>query len=324
MLEVSNTQKLTYYIKCFIKLKRDNKNGGAPHKPVLLLSLIRLFESGVFSNQHIYIIPELVASFKTVWALLVETNHNPLFSLPFYHMSSEPFWKLIPNQGCEKWVQAKSSLRSLINLTTAINCAVIDDDLLELFIRHESREILKETILNTYFPKTKNNYSRLPIDDFSSSDEEFRSSEEYKEKIRLLKNELDTNSFQEEIFVRTGLFKREVLKIYNHTCAISGLMISSLTHASMIDACHIVPFAESSDNSLTNGIALCPNLHRAFDRGLISITDEYKVIVKTEIKESQSVYSLSQFQGIKIILPLDGNFYPAAENLLHHRKRFGF
>lgn len=36
--------ELTYYIHCFQKLKRDHKNGGAPHKPILLLSVIDLFE----------------------------------------------------------------------------------------------------------------------------------------------------------------------------------------------------------------------------------------------------------------------------------------
>jgi len=28
-----------------------------------------------------------------------------------------------------------------------------------------------------------------------------------------------------------------------------------------------------------NGLALCPNLHRAFDRGLIAISDDYRVVV---------------------------------------------
>ena len=31
---------LSYYVHCFTSLKRDNKNGGAPHKPILLLSVI--------------------------------------------------------------------------------------------------------------------------------------------------------------------------------------------------------------------------------------------------------------------------------------------
>jgi putative restriction endonuclease len=52
-------EKLPYYIHCFTHLKRDFKNGGAPHKPILLLSIIDLFEKGILSdNQHLcYPIP---------------------------------------------------------------------------------------------------------------------------------------------------------------------------------------------------------------------------------------------------------------------------
>ena len=111
------TEKLPYYIHCFTHLKRDAKNGGAPHKPILLLSIIRLFEEGIFTNNQVHILPELVASFKTNWSKLVVTYHHPIFAMPFYHMSSEPFWKLIANVGCEKWIVSKSSMRSLQNLT---------------------------------------------------------------------------------------------------------------------------------------------------------------------------------------------------------------
>jgi putative restriction endonuclease len=57
-------KNLSYYNHCFTHLKRDMKNGGAPHKPILLLSVIRLFEKGMFTNNQIYVLPELVASFK--------------------------------------------------------------------------------------------------------------------------------------------------------------------------------------------------------------------------------------------------------------------
>jgi len=181
------TKNLSYYIHCFTHLKRDMKNGGAPHKPILLLSVIGLLEKGIYTNSQIFILPELVASFKSNWSKLVETNHFPIFAMPFYHLSSESFWKLIPNVGCEKWVESKNS---------------------------------------------------------------------------------------------------------------------------MVDACHIVPFSESYDDTLTNGIALCPNLHRAFDRGLISISDDYTVLInKNFVEDKNSAFSLSQFGNQKIILPYSEELY---------------
>ena len=117
---------LPYYIHRFTHLKRDMKNGGAPHKPILLLSIISLFEKDIYTDNQIFILPELVASFKANWSKLVETNHFPIFAMPFYHLSSELFWKLIPNVGCEKWVESKNSMRSLGNLTTAIKYALLN------------------------------------------------------------------------------------------------------------------------------------------------------------------------------------------------------
>ena len=109
---------LKYYCSLFEKLRRDFKNGGAPHKPILLISLIQSIQQNIYQTNQITILPELVGLFKSNWATLVKTNHTCLFTLPFYHMSTEPFWNLVPNSGCEIWVKSKSSMRSFANLTT--------------------------------------------------------------------------------------------------------------------------------------------------------------------------------------------------------------
>lgn len=101
-------------------------------------------------------------------------------------------------------------------------------------------------------------------------------------------------------------------------------MIDALTAVSMIDACHIVPFSEGYNDTLTNGIALCPNIHRAFDRGLISVSDHYTVLLSKNFIENPSAYNLSQFEGNNIRLPSDNMHHPTLENLSHHRRRFGF
>lgn len=301
------------------------KNGGAPHKPILLLSVIRLFEQGIYTDNQIYVLPELVASFKSNWAKLVFSNHFPIFALPFYHLSSEPFWKLIANAGCEKWIESKSSMRSFSNLATAVNYALIDKELSDLLLAPENRDIVRITLLDKYFPETKSNFGTFGNDGFPSETILHDNSEQYKQKIIELKNQIDENAFQEEIFIRGGLFKREIPKIYNHTCAVSGLRISAIANISLIDACHIIPFSEGYDDTLTNGIALCPNLHRAFDRGLISISDDYTILIsKNFIENQKSVFNISQFAGKPIFLPYSEELYPDLENITVHRKKFNF
>jgi putative restriction endonuclease len=318
---------LKYYIHCFKNLRRDRKNGGAPHKPVLLLSVIDLFEKGIITSTRIYITPELVGSFKSHWSELVATNHQMIFALPFYHLGSEPFWNLVANTGCERWVESKSSMRSILNLTTAVSNALIDKDLFEFFLENESRNILKMTLLEEYFAETKEKFGKggnYFLDDLAYEILE-ELPDEYRQKIITLKEKLNEDAYEEEVFVRSGIFKREVPKLYDNACAISGLRIDTTLDISMVDACHIIPFAESYNDTITNGIALCPNLHRAFDRGLISLSENYRVLVSTRIKESHSSpYNLGQFNGLTIRLPRNPKYLPAQDNLAWHRKKFGF
>jgi putative restriction endonuclease len=314
---------ITYYLYKFERLRRDRKNGGAPHKPILLLSIIDLFEQGLFQNQEIEIIPELVARFRTNWSGLVQSNHHPIFAMPFYHMNSEPFWILMPNAGCEKWINSKSSMRSLRNLKIAVNYARLDNELALLLLKKESRNILRQALLNKYFPNSKN-YPSSDLNNTSDSMVVYEDSEVYKRKLLEIKSNLDNESFEEEVFVRSGIFKREILKVYDNTCAISGHSVDTVLQATMVDACHIVPFSKGYDDTIVNGISLTPSIHRAFDRGLISISDDYKVLMSNKFIENNSPYRLSQFEGKTIHLPTDKTNYPSAQNLKNHRTRFNF
>lgn len=321
------SKDVTYYCSLFRNLRRDYKNGGAPHKPILLISLIQAFQQKCYSNSDVKITPELVGLFKSNWNKLVATNHHCLFTLPFYHMNTEPFWKLIPNLGCEIWVKSKSSMRSFANLNTAVKYAVIDEELKELFLKKEESNILLQFLLDEYFPDSKSNFgsgnNNYIIDIENQIIKE--SQEAYKKRILQIRKELDNDEFQEEVFVRSNIFKKEVPKIYNYTCCISGLRIDAISNASMIDACHIIPFSESYNDTITNGIALCPNLHRAFDRGLISIDNNYKVLISRNFSEiNNSNYSIIQFEGIKIKLPNNRSNFPSFDSLNYHRKKYGF
>lgn len=58
---------IDYYIHSFNHLRRAPNNGGAPHKPVLLLSIIDAIEKGYIINERIYITVELITLFKSNW-----------------------------------------------------------------------------------------------------------------------------------------------------------------------------------------------------------------------------------------------------------------
>lgn len=312
---------LLKYLKAFKKLRIDRAHGVAPHKPILLISVLQTFQNGLNNNQIIYITPELVAFFKLNWNSLVTSNHDCRFALPFYHLTSDKFWKLIPNPGFENILQLSASMRSFANLNAAVNCAIIDEELFELMKDKKSNEILTQFLLDEYFPNSESNFNNSSdgqqnlFDDIENKILK-EPSEEYQQEIKYLLEQKN----EEEIFLRGSLFKREIPKIYNNTCCISGMKIDATINVSMIDACHIVPFSVSYDDTIKNGIALCPNLHRAFDRGLIAVDESYRVVVSKSFKEHETNYSIRAFEGNEIKLPYMKNYYPKIENFQWHLK----
>lgn len=301
--------------------------------PILVLSIIQGFERKFFSDERIYLSPELIDLFTSNWALLVKTgNYHPLIAQPFYHLKSDGrlplWWRLVPNPGCELWLENAGSMRSLRNLTSAIDHVEIDVELAVILTDAYSRQVLRHAVLQKYFP----NQADIDLDAAGNHFDEVtrqivnEDPETYITTIKKLKKEMSGSDiqrelFQQEIMIRGGAFKKEVPKLYGYRCCISGLKIDAMFNVSMIDACHIVPFAKSYNDTITNGIALCPNLHRAFDRGMIAIDGNYKVIVSERFTENpNSVYSIKQLAGRPILLPTEPRYRPLVENFEWHRK----
>jgi putative restriction endonuclease len=314
-------EALNKYIHHFKKLRRDRSRGGAPHKPILLLSILQSFVEGEIYSSQIAITPELIIRFKDNWSKYVVTEHNCNFSLPFFHMKSEPFWRLVPLYGMEIAVTKSSSIKSFKNLKESLAYAEIDKELSGIMNDNVSNFLMRQEILDFYFPD-RIVKAEKQISLFDSLASEISQTEKgaYQVKMEELKLSLSKEDFEEEVYVRGGVFKREIPKLYNFQCAISGMKITTSTSAQMVDACHIVPFAVSKDDTITNGFALSPNLHRAFDRGLITINENFLVRVSPCLKDAGSPYSIKQFEGMELRLPTDPAFYPSQENFDWHRK----
>jgi len=72
---------------------------------------------------------------------------------------------------------------------------------------------------------------------------------------------------------REARFRDDVLAAYQHRCALSGLAVgASPTRAyGLLDAAHIRPVGSSGADTISNGLALTPTLHRMFDKGLFTL-----------------------------------------------------
>ncbi|WP_110514113.1 HNH endonuclease [Herpetosiphon llansteffanensis] len=119
--------------------------------------------------------------------------------------------------------------------------------------------------------------------------------------------------------VNQHFFRKMVLAAYDQRCCITGLTISSLLNAS-----HIVPWAHAAEQRVNPHNGLCLNtLHdRAFDRGLITITPDYRIqVAATLIKSSANSATndlLLAYDQRQIELP--ARFQPDPAFLRYHNQ----
>ena len=148
---------LAYYERCFESLSVNKKGGQlAPHKPLLLLAVIDLVECGIIKSPEIELGEPLITAFK-----LNETRYThgivhfkPNVGMPFYHMSGEPFWRLVPiSPGKTPNTYAISTLRNFYK------CAVIDHELFELMKVPATAQQLRKVLIDTYLA----NRTDMPI-----------------------------------------------------------------------------------------------------------------------------------------------------------------
>lgn len=314
-----HSQRLQKYITAFTRLKRGGTVYGlAPHKPVLLISLIELLAKGLLTENKIYVNADLVGTFKENWQLLVPTLHQPDFTQPFYYLLNEkaigtPYWFLQPNPGC----QINAHIKSVNTLQTVCAYGYFAIELFLLLNDAQERSILLQTLLDTYFPQQKASFLQAK----NSGEGYLHEQENYILNEPEVKYKHISTQTEEDVFVRNGLFKKLVPKVYQNQCSFTGMKLSSTFNYNFIDACHIVPFSLTHNDKVSNGIALCPNLHRAFDRGLVSIDTDYRILVSNHLNEDEKhPYGLKQLAGKKMRLPIQQIHHPETEAVNWHRQ----
>ena len=111
-------------------------------------------------------------------------------------------------------------------------------------------------------------------------------------------------------------FRDFVLLAYGYKCAITQKAIV-WKHLNNLEAAHIQPKAQSGTFLPCNGIALCRDMHWAFDKGFITLTDDYIIQVHPEVQDT----ILSEYNGKQIMIPLVEYFRPEKKFLKHHREK---
>ena len=117
---------------------------------------------------------------------------------------------------------------------------------------------------------------------------------------------------------RDRVFSTGIKLAYDNTCAISGLRIINGGRRAEAQAAHIRPVHANGPDSLRNGVALSATFHWMFDRGLVSIDDDFSLLFK-RIAVPGNVLSLVNRDG-RLRVPEQKIYRPHRRFLEYHRE----
>ncbi len=121
--------------------------------------------------------------------------------------------------------------------------------------------------------------------------------------------------------VNQSLFRKMVLTNFNNKCCITGI-----NQAELLVASHILPWSIDKGNRLNpkNGLALNALHDKAFDCGLITINEDFRIKISSLFFNNPEVTSIKQnfieYEGKSLFEPK--KFFPDIEFLKRHNERF--
>ncbi len=308
-----NDTLLSKYIGVFGNLHRNQnkKWGAAPHKPILLLAVLDEIERGGIPTNLIELTPELVASFRDYWRVLVaEETWLERIATPFRFLIQDGFWELVKN-GAAVPTQTLGNTPTIRQLTTEIDGAALTSDLWELLQDRTAVEAMRTFLLKHYFGVgAADSRPALHPNPIDYEAEKLKAQAQSKFRTKQVSEDRDETGY----YVRHALFPKVVKSLYNDSCAVCGLNVITETGSGLIDAAHIMPFGIFHNDDPRNGIALCKNHHWGFDAGWFTAIENYKILISPQLQNSHTYLSA----GASLHLPLQKQYAPAIEALVWH------
>jgi len=299
-----------HWLERLYDLRRDKRGSHErPHKPVLLLSVLDLLDEGAIAENRIPLSKELVRSFRRYFDVVREQNDRPTIQNPFFHLSGDRFWRLVPKPGEATLYTPGAASRSptVAALRRRVAYGEFDDSLWTLMEDSASRQLLREALIARYFPDHADQLealSRTPLP------------AQHKRQDHIVPG-------------RDAAFRQTVLKIYEHRCAACGVKVQLSRNISLVQATHLIPFGESRNDKPTNGMALCPNHHWAMDRHLIAPCPDagragvWRVNLRVLDDRVDGQGDLVALDGRSVIAPHEKKFHPAEESLRWRENHLG-
>lgn len=305
---------LAKYLSLFSNLHRNvsKDKGGAPHKPILLLSLLDEIGRGHVTSNFVPITPELAAAFRSNWRALAPTGWRERLVYPFRYLVQDGFWELIKD-GIPQTPREIGDPVTINELREKIDGGCFTPDLWRLLQDRATLNAFRSHIVKTYFGLTLTDIQpRLAEDPIRYEVEKLKAEANSKFRVKQTRERSDETGY----YVRHALFPKVVKALYQETCTVCALAARTDKGSGIVDAAHIMPFGLFHNDDPRNGITFCKNHHWGFDAGWFTINDEYKILVSPQLQNGTGYVT----SGNLIRLPSNTLYAPAKAALKWHRE----
>ncbi len=262
----------------------------AVHKPLLLLYVLSQYQKG---HDRFFTYKEIDEPLRD---LLIEFGpyrkaHHPQY--PFWRLQNDGIWELKNHEKAQPRASntdAKKTELLKYNVAGGLTQKEFDEIV-------ENKEKMARTIgelLEKFFPGTIH-------DD--------------------IVDRLDIQEYLSEPQKRDPNFRHKVLTAYSYKCAICGFDCR-LGHASVgLEAAHLKWHQSNGPSIVQNGIAMCSLHHKAFDRGVFTITDNHRFYINPNAYGGKAFESsFSSYHKRKIDIPKNTCDIPSISFIRWHQK----
>lgn len=270
----------------------------APHKPLLLLIAIGALTKGkrelTFSE-----IEESLTPLLNAYAPPVRSRHQP--ELPYWHLMSDELWLVDGSETFPRQANGFPRMSAIRNSSGRLS-----DDLIGLIESYpDSISTIVDTILEEHFPPSIHEDLIAAVGLKLSA-----------------QNEIREQSFGETFpRYRDPKFRPMVLRAYEHRCAVTGFRAALGGSFFGCEAAHVKWHAYSGPDTLSNGLTLEPTIHKLFDAGAWTLTDDRRILVSREFTGSdEAVEKVRTLHGKPIRDPLPGEPKVDVDFIKWHRE----
>lgn len=225
----------------------------APHKPLLILLALGRLQA---SSQRLLPFDQIEKPLTSLLEEFGPPRKSPHPELPFYHLTNDGIWEIEERVPLRIRRGSKNPLRSelrIFRIGGGFPVPIYD----VLRSRPEAVRELAKQILEAHFPESLHESISAAVGlDMAGAARGAR---------------------------RDPSFRADIIAAWGHQCAFCGYSVQ-LDHSDLgLEAAHIMWCQAGGPEALNNGLACCSLHHQAFDRGGITITDDYRIAVSSRI-----------------------------------------